>query len=337
MRSGTWDSGRKTKSRGLLIPPIQVQFWFFWGAVLLSWGVGIRAFSSDSAPLSLFQFQEACMGTRFTIQVYAESEAKVAPAVARAWKRLDELNQRFSDYDPESELMRLCRQPPGVETEVSAELHAVLADSQRIAQITHGAFDVTIGPLKRLWKQSCRDCRLPSANQLAKAMSLTGPEKLQIHSEGTVSLAVTGMRLDLGGIAKGFAARDLIRVFTESGFPSVLVAASGDIAVGAPPPGKDGWTVGIVTPERSVLLPPWSAISTSGDSEQFVEIEGKRYSHILDPRTGLGITHGTQVSVRGPDPVMTDALATAVSVLGGTDRLPEKIREDYSFLLLPSN
>lgn len=309
----------------------------FQAAVLLNWFSGFCLAEGVVSPATLYQFREAGMGTRFTIQVYAGSEEKVRPAIAAAWKRLEELNARFSDYLPDSELMRLCRQPPGSRVPLSPELFEVLSLSQFLAHSTQGAFDISIGPLKRLWKHSCRDARLPSPAQLQEAASRTGYQKLQLHPDGTASLAMEGMRLDLGGIAKGYAARELLRLLIDSGFPSALVAASGDIAVGEAPPGRSGWTIGILTKERARELPPHSAISTSGDSEQFIEIDGVRYSHILDPGTGLGLTHQTVVSVQGPDPVMTDALATAVSVLGSAERLTEEIRREYRFLLLPQS
>lgn len=275
------------------------------------------------------------MGTRFTIQVYAGSERDVAPVIQAAWNRLRDLNHRFSDYDPESELTRLCRQPPGEPVPVSPELFSILSDSAAVGRMTEGAFDITIGPLKRLWKQSGRDGRLPNPVKLQEALAVTGYQKVRLFADRTVSLAVGGMHLDLGGIAKGYAAQDLVRLISARGFPSVLVAASGDIAVGAAPPEKTGWTVGVVTPDRTVELPPHSAISTSGDSEQHFEIEGIRYSHILNPKTGLGLTFRTLVSVRGPDAGMTDALATAVSVLGNADGLPAEIRRDYRIWMLP--
>lgn len=276
------------------------------------------------------------MGTRFTIQVYADSEETVRPAIQAAWTRLHELNAIFSDYEPESELLRLCRQPPGSRVPVSPDLYEILSLSVKLGQITCGAFDVTIGPLKRLWKQSCRDGRLPTAEKLAEAAKHTGLEKIQLHSGRTVSLAIEGMRLDLGGIGKGYTSRDLVQRISAAGFPRVLVAASGDIAVGASPPCEPGWKVGVLTPERVLLLPPHSAISTSGDSQQFFDLEGTRYSHILDPRTGLGLTHGITVSVHGPDPAMTDALATAVSVMGDAASLPRDIQRDYRIWMFPA-
>lgn len=286
-------------------------------------------------PLALFQFEEAGMGTRFTIQVYAGSKQEVIPVIEAAWARLRELNSRFTDYDPESELMWLCRQPPGSPVLVSPELYAVLLDAQKVSRMTGGAFDITIGPLKRLWKQSGRDNRLPSPEKLQNAFAITGYQKVALLPGQTVSLAVPGMHLDLGGIAKGYAAQDLVRLISARGFPAVLVAASGDIAVGEAPPAKKGWPVGVVTPDQTVELPPHSAISTSGDSEQHFEIDGVRYSHVLNPKTGLGLTHRTLVSVRGPDAWMTDALATAISVLGTADGLPDEIRRHYQIWMLP--
>jgi len=132
------------------------------------------------------------------------------------------------------------------------------------------------------------------------------------------------MRLDLGGIAKGYAADQALAILKGRGFARALVAASGDIAAGDPPPGQRGWRVSIASMDtrtnetvRSVVLHN-AGISTSGDTEQFTEIDGVRYSHIVDPRIGVGLTNRIQVTIIARNATTTDALATGVSVLGAS-------------------
>jgi len=151
-----------------------------------------------------------------------------------------------------------------------------------------------------------------------------GWQKLRLDAQTrTVTLLVPNMRLDLGGIGKGYAADEALRVLKSRGLDRALVAASGDIAVGNPPPNERGWRVGIsginarTNATRTVLLRN-AGISTSGDTEQYIEIDGVRYSHIVNPATGLGLTERIQATVIGPDATTTDSLDTTVSVLGVT-------------------
>lgn len=263
------------------------------------------------------------MGTLFTIKLYAPDEASAQKAKTAAFSRIAALDGMMTDYDPESELMVFCRQPVGQPTRVSDELFQMLEESQRIAALTDGAFDVTIGPVVRQWRRARRAEVLPSVEQLARARESVGWQKLKLNAKDrTVTLTVPNMQLDLGGIAKGYAADQALAELQRHGLARALIAASGDIAVGMPPPGQKGWRVEVGSldrtngAERQTLLLHDAAVSTSGDTEQFVEIGGKRYSHIVDPRTGVGLTERLQVSIIAPRATQTDAFATAVSVLG---------------------
>jgi len=263
------------------------------------------------------------MGTVFAIEVYAPSRPAVQPAVEEAWLRVHALNAAFSDYDPNSELMRFCREPAGSRVHLSQELQAILQLSGELHRDSAGAFDVTIGPLKRLWRQSRRDAVLPTPERLAEARALVGWEQVQLFPDGTASLAREGMRLDLGGIAKGYAADEALAVLVRRGFPHALVAASGDVVAGEAPPGESGWTVraaSLSAPETgdAVVHLRNQALSTSGDTQQSAEIDGKIYSHILDLKTGLGLTQRRMVNVVAPTSALADGWATALSVAGPT-------------------
>lgn len=288
-------------------------------AFLLAGGQGHAA----DPELARFTYTEPHMGTRFKIILYAPDEAAANRAAKAAFERIATLDSIMSDYRPTSELMQLCKKAGGDPVRVSEDLWHVLGRSQEISRDSDGAFDVTVGPIVRLWRQARKTKQLPDAKELAKALELVGYDKVKLDEKArTVQLLKPGMQLDLGGIAKGYAADAALAVLKKQGIDRALVAAGGDIAVSAPPPGTEGWTVGIAPledpdskPARFLLLRD-AAVSTSGDAEQFVEIDGKRYSHIVDPKTGLGLIGRSSVTVVAPHCMTSDGLDTAVSVMG---------------------
>lgn len=262
------------------------------------------------------------MGTLFKITLYAANETSARIASDAAFARIAALDCMMTDYDPESELMQLCRQPINTPVRVSDDLFAVLEESLRIARASDGAFDPTIGPVIRLWRRARRQEILPTPEQFQHAQKSVGWQKLTLDTRTrTVTLLAPDMQLDLGGIAKGYAADKALAELKSLGISKALVAASGDIAAGDAPPGKNGWSVSIGTPysgsafSKTFLLSD-AAVSTSGDAEQFVVIAGQRYSHIVNPRTGIGLTNQLQVSIIARHAMQTDAFATTVCVLG---------------------
>jgi thiamine biosynthesis lipoprotein len=282
---------------------------------------GLNVARAVDEPRQHFRFEEAAMGTLFVIEVYAPNALVIEPLIAEAWRKVHALDRSFSDYDPESELMRFCRKPAGTQVALSSELADIFRKSGEIYRLSGGAFDVTIGPLKRLWRQTRRDAALPSAERIAEAKALIGWEKVHLNPDDTASLEQDGMRLDLGGIAKGYAADAVLALLCQGGAPQALVAASGDIVVGDPPPGQAGWEVraaSLKDPEHGdvKLLLSHQALSTSGDTKQAALIAGTSYSHILDPATGLGLTSHRMVNVIAPRSVLADALSTALSIAG---------------------
>jgi thiamine biosynthesis lipoprotein len=268
------------------------------------------------------------MGVPFTIILYAPDEATANGAFHAAFARIAELNTILSDYDPESELSLLSRTSPSDHgVPVSNDLWRVLSTSQELSAKTNGAFDVTVGPYVRLWRRAKRQKQLPSVEQLAAARAAVGYSKLKLDAEHhTAQLLAPQMRLDLGGIGMGYAVDEAIKVLRTRGITRAMIDASGDIGVGDPPPGKDGWTIAVIplsaegTPSREIHLAN-AAVTTAGDAFQHVDFDGVRYSHIVDPRTGLGLTDRTGVTVIAPDCMTADSLDTAVNVLGPTDGL----------------
>jgi len=240
-----------------------------------------------------------------------------------AFERIEMLDHIMSDYRPDSELMRLSGQAGGSPVKVSADLFRVLEAAQELAEKTEGAFDITVGPVVELWRAARMKGELPDPELLAQARARVGYRKLRLDPEAyTAQLLKEGMVLDLGGIAKGYAADEALKTLQDYQIRCALVAAGGDIAVSDPPPGKSGWMIGIApmrapesAPDRYLLLRN-GAVSTSGDAEQHVVIGGVRYSHIINPKTAMALTGRSSVTVVAPNGMASDSLATAVSVMG---------------------
>lgn len=286
------------------------------------------------------------MGVPFAAAFYAPDEASANKAIAAAWARIEHLNSLMSDYDSNSELMRLCRDSgPGKPIAVSSDLFRVLSKSVEVSDLSDGAFDVSVGPLIKLWRRARRQKELPDPKLLQEARELVGWRNLRLcrmgtlarpldldkrrdgqecpsYENGCVELLKPGMKLDLGGIAVGYAADEGIRILKQHGITRAMIDGSGDIVVSDSPPGAIGWRIGIASLREPDAAPTQFAtlancsISTSGDAYQFVEVGGRRYSHIVDPKTGLGLTERCSVTIIAPDGITADALATAVSVLG---------------------
>lgn len=262
------------------------------------------------------------MGTSFRLVLYAPDRDSASRASRAAFNRIARLDAIMSDYSETSELASLCRRAGAGPVRVSEDLFRVLTVAQEMAWRSDGAFDVTVGPVSRLWRRVRRTGQLPGPGRLELALALVDYRSLELDAENsTARLAKAGMLLDLGGIAKGFAADEAMAVIKSHGITTALVAAGGDIAASGKPPGTSGWNIGVATAgssdkTRRMLVMGEGAVSTSGDAEQHIEIGGTRYSHIVDPRSALPLTGRRSVTVAAPSCMLSDSLATAVSVLG---------------------
>jgi FAD:protein FMN transferase len=262
------------------------------------------------------------MGTTFRVVLYTSDESSGRIAAERAFARIARLDRILTDYQPTSELSRVTREAVGQPVRVSDDLFHILVLSQDLSRRSGGAFDITVGPMTRLWRRAMREVELPAQSDLDAARQATGFRRLHLDAAArTVVVDRPAMQLDAGGIAKGFAADEALRVLVALGMPRALVAAGGDIAIGDPPPDRPGWDIALEgldnTPAPgSPLTLSHAGVSTSGDAEQWVEIGGVRYSHILDPRTGQPITGRSSVTVVAGSATTSDMLATAVDVLG---------------------
>ena len=259
-----------------------------------------------------FEFEEGHMGVRVRLVLYAESSEVAEKAAKEAFASFHALNEIMSDYDSESELSLLDASRGWIC--ISDDLFTVLRAAKHYCALSDGAFDVTAGPMVRLWRRSRRLQKLPREQDIEQAKQLVGNHLWELDEPTqSVRLLKAGMRFDLGAIGKGYAVDRAFEIIQKHGISSQLVDAGGDFRVGAPPPDTEGWKI---AKENETVLLKESAMATSGERFQYVDIEGVRYAHIVDPKTGLGMTRLGTVHVTALSAMEADALATAVIILG---------------------
>ena len=277
---------------------------------------------ADEGASRRFEFSRPQMGTSFRILLYTAAPDRAQRAADAAFGRIEELNGILSNYETDSELSRLGHRsgdPSWIP--VSDDLYRIVTHAQRLSARTDGAFDLTVGPLSSAWRHARRQRQFPDPDQLEQFRHRVNWRWLEWDAaQRKVRLTVPKMRLDPGGIAKGDALDQALLVLKRHGVASALVEGGGDVAVSAAPPGRRGWRVRLTpdrstTPEARYLLLADHAAATSGDLEQAVTFGGKRYSHIVDPRTGIGLTDRRLVTVIAKTGIVADSLATAISVL----------------------
>ncbi len=262
-----------------------------------------------------YVYRQVHMGMQVRIVLYSGTRDKARQAARAAFVEIARLDRIFSDYRNDSELSHFVSRAGEAPVSVSPELYEVLDRGQRLASQTGGAFDITAGTLTQLWRGAIRYERMPNEAELRSAMRTSGTGKLRLDDIAqTAQITSAGLRLDLGGIAKGYVIDQALRILRAHDVTKALVEAGGDIVVGAAPPGEVGWRLTIPHAGCEVVLTD-AAISTSGDTEQFVQIEGIRYSHTVDPRTGFGLTNRQIATVVVSDGFTADGLATALTLL----------------------
>jgi thiamine biosynthesis lipoprotein len=283
---------------------------------------GIAAATLASA-LHPYEAVEPHMGTLFRIKLYAADQEQAQRAFRAAFDRVAALDNTLSDYKPDSELNRLTPTAVHRPVKVSDDLFRVVSASEELSQNSGGAFDITIGPLTHLWREAHKMNHLPDQAAIREAGARCGYRKLHINgAQHTIELDQRGMQLDVGGIAKGYAADEALTVLSTMGIRSALVAASGDLAFSDAPPGQTGWKIGIDSVDQPnaafsrVLVLANAAVSTSGANEQHIDANGTRYSHIIDPKTETGLSQPISVTVVARHGIESDGMSTAVSVLG---------------------
>jgi thiamine biosynthesis lipoprotein len=295
------------------------QLHFICGLCLLFSGLLTPALVMAQPQSERHEYEHVAMGVSFRYILYHEDSKVAEKLFAKAAQRVAELDSILSDYREQSETNQLCRSAPHLAPQtVSPDLYRVVERGLEFNRLTDGAFDVTIGPASHAWRMAIKRRRLPEAEKLEALRASIGSDRLRLLPPNQLQLLAPGMQLDFGGIAQGDAADQVAELFRAAGVTSALIDASGDLlAIGAPP-GKAGWSIqvpGLSESDAATLLLRDAAISTSGDREQRLIIDGVRYSHIIDPRTARAVEQSVQATVIAPTATAADALASALCVL----------------------
>ncbi|HOY10835.1 MAG TPA: FAD:protein FMN transferase, partial [Candidatus Omnitrophota bacterium] len=275
----------------------------------------------DPAQLRRASQTKVLMGTYVSVDVCYErgKAAALSDAYDEVWARLKEVEGGMSIYDPQSEISQLNRSYPDA-VPVGHDLYYVLESSTRLSELTRGAFDITVSPLVHLWRDSAQEKRIPTKAQIALAKDGVGMPYIELLEDQRARLLKSGMSLDLGGIAKGYAVDEAARVLRSKGFQDFFIDAGGDLYVGGRSCKGTPWRIGVRNPAQrdqiiDVVEVRNQAVTTSGNYEQYFEIDGQSYSHIIDPRTGVPQKGIVSATVIAPITSEADALATALCVL----------------------
>ena len=285
---------------------------------LLIWPI-----TSHAQPQLRYTFHRGLMGTQFNVTLYATDSLKARQTYNAVSIRMDTLNQIMSDYLDGSEINRLSATSGSKAwVPVSTELFEVLKKAVAIAQKSDGRFDPTIGPLSQRWRRAVRRNEFPTASERRQARKAVDYRYIELDSATqSVRLRRSAMRLDVGGIGQGFAIDEARKVLIQCGIHSALIDLGGDILALDTPPGQPGWRIDVGSgnvddADTLTLFLKNAAITTSGDTYRFLEYQGRRYSHIMDPRSGLGLRHFVRATVLAPDGYRADALTKVFSVAG---------------------
>jgi thiamine biosynthesis lipoprotein len=276
--------------------------------------------SVPAADLERFEFTEVHMGMPVRVVLYAADRPRGEAAAKAAFTRIAELDSKMSDYRPDSEISLLSKVRAGAWTPLSKEVCAVLERALFIARQSEGAFDPTVGPLVDLWRSARNMRTMPAAREIDFARSRVGWRHVTLECDAPrIRLALASMRFDLGGLAKGFILQEALNSLRASGVTQALLEAGGDLVAGDAPPDRTGWQIDVPHGSEAFRARAreltTAALATSGPDIQFFELDGVRYSHVIDPRSGRPLTSNRIVSVIARDGATADALATALSVL----------------------
>ncbi len=266
------------------------------------------------------------MGVQCRMTIYSTNLESAEKSAKAAFDRIAQIEAAASDYRVDSDVAWLTKAAGNGEfVRITPETEYLLQRSCELATASHGAFDPTVGPVTKLWRIARREQTMPALAMRQAAAELVNYRQIEIsktsNSGPVARLERAGMSLDFGAIAKGYAAEEAVKTLQANGTSTCLVALSGDIYAGDAPPGARGWRIAIASGQQqsdvadAFVMLKNQGLSTSGDTEQIVEIGGQRYSHIIDPRIGWAISDRRSVTVIGPHGWMHDSVATALCVL----------------------
>jgi thiamine biosynthesis lipoprotein len=270
---------------------------------------------------SLYTFSRPAMGTLYHVSFYTNKEVKAALIAEKVFDRIQFLDHILSDYKEKAEVYQLnVRQPLQWES-VSKDLGFVLKKSIKWSKITGQYFDPALGSLTHLWRRARRRNEFPADSMQIMAKNYSGIQYIALRKKSKqyqFKFLKKGVKLDFGGIGKGYAVDEALQTLKIQGVKKAMVSAGSSITVGKAPSSKKGWSVAADTVFFSNGVKRYienRSQSVSGDDQQYLEWEGKRYSHLLNPITGKPLTNGATCLVEGPDGLITDALGTAFSIM----------------------
>jgi len=310
--------------------------WLAAASLCAAHAAGPHLYHHEAARISM-----ACV---YAIEAYG-ADAKALPRIVdEAFDEVDRIDRLMSHYKPESPLSRINRDAARNPVAVDAELFDVIADAMRYNRDSAGTFDITVGPLMKAWGFFRGEGRLPLETELADARRHVGGRHVILNPTAhTIAFDEPGVELDLGGIAKGYAVDRVVRLFRQRQIAAALISAGGSTIYGlGAPPDRDGWEVALQDPIDSgktalTLHLKDRALSVSGSSEKFFEVDGVRYSHIMDPRTGSPVQGVLTVAVLTETGTAGDALDNAFFVLGpeASRRYLKELPDTEVFFFLP--
>lgn len=286
------------------------------------------------------------MGTLAQIVAVAPDTNTAKRCIEAGFAEINKVDELMSDYKNDSEISKVNRDAFKQAVKVSKPTYEVLQKAVRFSKLSSGAFDVTVGPLVQLWRLASEANSVPTDTELQYARSKVGYELLYLDAnEMSVRFAVDGMKLDLGGIAKGYAIDKAVEAMKKSGALGAMVDIGGDIrCFGKPSKGKSHWLIGVQDPNQTegligtsllVLKLTDAAIATSGNYRRFALIQGRKYSHIINRKTAAAADGLSSVTIIANNAMDADALATAITVMGTEKGLAliEKLPQTEAILI----
>ncbi|WP_207905777.1 FAD:protein FMN transferase [Aestuariirhabdus litorea] len=304
--------------------------------------LAIAGCSFEEAP-EVRAFDGHTMGTTYQVKYVADQPVQASELQAAAEQALDDVNRRMSTYREDSDLMRFNRLPAGGQAVVSADLVELVQISHYLSRISSGAYDVTVGPLVNLWGfgPDKRPTKEPSESEIEQARARIGYQYLEVGSDGVTLTKQRELFVDLSSIAKGYGVDRVAAEIEALGIQNYLVEVGGEVRMKGTKPGKVSWRIGVEKPsmgEREatlVISADNKGIATSGDYRNYFEVDGKRYSHTIDPRSGYPIDHKlVSVTVVDDSTALADGLATMFMALGPIEGMEVALREKISALFI---